>query len=197
MAEYVSIQPSRLIPAALAAAIYLGSANSFAQQADQQDVNKEYQELQTLIGKKRTQEHRSWEATKPRIGDSLLSSGGDNGPTTVRGATATSAAATAGTAGFSGNSMGVPYAQWSEGQKAELARELKDKSNQDCAAYQQQAAQGVVRASYEAAACLYKTYYHGTPADYPGREQLKQGFYDSAQKARQLNSTAPVIQGGF
>jgi hypothetical protein len=86
------------------------------------------------------------------------------------------------------------FSEWTENEKTQLADELKQKSNEDCATYMQEAQQQMGQlASYEAAACLYKTYYLGTPADYPGREQLKSNFYDSAQKARALGSNAPVI----
>lgn len=179
----------RLILLVVAAAS--GPAESVAQATDEQKADKEYQDLQQLIGSKRAQEHRDWEATKSRIEGSTFFST-DAGSTAV-----TSSAATARSGGFPDNASSVPYAQWSEGQKTALARALKDKSSQDCAGYEHLAAQGVMRASYEAAACMYKTYYLGTPADYPGRQQLKQGFYDSAQKARQFNSTAPVIQSGL
>lgn len=89
----------------------------------------------------------------------------------------------------SGNS----YAEMSPAQKQELANELKAKSSQDCAIYDQEARQGVVRASYEAAACLYGTYYLGVPSDYPGRENLKQQYYANVEQAKKFNSTASVI----
>lgn len=98
-------------------------------------------------------------------------------------------------AGASAGAMpNKPYSAWTDSEKTELANELKAKSSEDCATYMQLAQQNPGQlASYEAAACLYKTYYLGTPPDYPGRAELKSNFYDSAQKARALGSTAPVI----
>jgi hypothetical protein len=86
-----------------------------------------------------------------------------------------------------------PYAEWTDDEKSAVASELKSQATESCASYTQEAQQGVMRAAYEAAACLYYTYYMGTPADYPGRDQMKAMFYDNASKARALNSSAPVI----
>lgn len=89
-----------------------------------------------------------------------------------------------------------PYSDWSDAEKSQLADELKAKSSSDCASYVQEAQQGSMRATYEAAACLYGTYYLGTPADYPNRDTYKQQFYENAQKARALGSTAPIVEQG-
>jgi len=87
-----------------------------------------------------------------------------------------------------------PFSQWSEGEKQALASQLGGKANQECGPYKQQAQGGSVRATYEAAACVYGTFFLGTPADYPNREQYRKQFYENAQHAKDLGSSVPILK---
>ena len=87
-----------------------------------------------------------------------------------------------------------PFSQWTQAEQQALAASLKAKSDRDCNQYVAAAQGGSQRATYEAAACMYGTFFLGVPADYPNREQYKQQFYQNSANAKSLGSNAPFLK---
>jgi hypothetical protein len=74
-----------------------------------------------------------------------------------------------------------------------LAQRLKVQCEGECAGYMREANGGSIRATYEAAACTCMCFLRGVPADYTGRNNLKQCAIDNSREARKLGSTAPIL----
>ncbi len=68
-----------------------------------------------------------------------------------------------------------PYSSWSEAQKQQAATFLGKHRQQQtqCVGYIDTAKTGIVRASYEAAACIAACFASNLPADYPDLDEIK------------------------
>ncbi len=89
--------------------------------------------------------------------------------------------------------QGMPsgsYSSWSEAQKQQAATFLGEHCQQpaQCGGYIATARSGVVRASYEAAACVAACFASNLPADYPDIEEIKQVARTNADQAKKLGS---------